>query len=72
MFIYFIKKNPVYHKSTNKQLTYFTFILGRCLQVDPSPHNFNSPPPPPTPPPIAKYNAFFDFIVKSNALKKTH
>ena len=48
------------------------FILGSCLQGDPSPHNFNSDPPPSSPPPIAKYNSFFDFIVKSNAFKKTH
>ena len=46
-----------------------SIILGSCLLVDPSPHNFNSdplllnssssqPPPPPPPPPIVKINAF--------------
>ena len=46
------------------------FILGSCLQGDPSPHNFNSDPPPSFPPPIVKYNSFFDFIVKSIKFKK--
>ena len=46
------------------------FILGSCLQADPSPHNFNSdplppPPPPPTPPPIVKFNAFVNFYHKT-------
>ena len=38
---------------------YEILILGSCLQVDPSPHNFNSDPSPlPPPPPIVKANAF--------------
>ena len=38
---------------------YEILILGSCLQVEPSPHNFNSDPsPPPLPPPIVKSNAF--------------
>ena len=52
-----------------------TLILGSCLQVDPSPHNYNSDPvpqsSPTTPPPIVKSNAFL-VIVIINALSSSY
>ena len=54
----------------------FFYPRQSCLLVDQSPYNFNSDPPPSSSPSsspaIAECNAFFVFIVKSNAFLKAH